>query len=244
MTTPLQNMGHWPKELPTLTEEQQRISDDFMNVWLAELPKRFGVVESFNHRYPLRSLSEISAPVRTLDVGAGRGGHIVFEDLSRQEYTALELRSELAKQIREKYPSVNVVIGDIQAGIDVPAGAFNRILAIHVLEHLPDLPKALDEVRRLLSEDGRLSVLIPCDPGLAYEMARNLSARRIFEQRYNQSYKWFVASEHINSPKEIIGELEKRFEITHRTYFPLLLPVTFTNLIIGLTLKHRYASRD
>ena len=239
MTSLLHNTGHWPKELPALTDEQQRIYEDFKNVWLSELPKRYGVIETFNHRYPLRSLDEIINPVHTLDVGAGRGGHIAFEDLSRQEYTALELRSELAKHIREKYPSVNVVIGDIQAGIDVPDGTFNRILAIHVLEHLPDLPKALDEVSRLLSEDGRLSVLIPCDPGLAYEMARNLSAKHIFEQRYNQSYEWYVASEHINSPKEIIGELDKRFEITHRFYFPLLIPVAVINLVIAMTLKHR-----
>jgi SAM-dependent methyltransferase len=239
MTSPLQDTGQWPKQLPELTDEQQRIYEDFKNVWLSELPRRFGVIETFNHRYPLRSLNEVRAPVHTLDVGAGRGGHIAFEDLSRQSYTALELRAELASHIRERYPTVSVIVGDIQRGIDVPAGAFNRILAIHVLEHLPDLPKALDEIKRLLSENGRLSVLIPCDPGLAYAMARNLSARRIFEQRYQQSYDWYVTSEHINSPKEIIGELEKRFKITHRYYFPLLIPVAVTNLVIALTLKHR-----
>lgn len=241
MTTPLQNVGEWPKRLPELTAEQQEIYEDFKNIWLAELPKRYSIIEAFNHRYPLRSLKEIDAPVRTLDVGAGRGGHISFEDLDQQDYTALELRSELAKHIQDKYPSVNVVICDIQSRLDFSTGAFNRILAIHVLEHLTDLPRALDEIARLLSDTGRLSVLIPCDPGFAYEMARNLSARRIFEQRYKQSYEWYVASEHINSPKEIFGELEKRFEITHRTYFPLLVPVTFINLIIGLTLKHRKA---
>jgi SAM-dependent methyltransferase len=240
MTTPFKNTGQWPKQLPELTEEQQRIYEDFKSIWLAELPKRYGIIEAFNHRYPLRSLNEISDPVRTLDVGAGRGGHIVFEDLSRQEYTALELRSDLAKHIQDSYPSVQVMVGDIQKGIEVPSGAFNRILAIHVLEHLPDLPKALDEISRLLSDNGRFSVLIPCDPGFAYEMARNLSARRIFEQRYKQSYKWYVASEHINSPKEIVTELKKRFEITHRVYFPLMLPITFTNLVIGLTLRHRH----
>ncbi|HLU11420.1 MAG TPA: class I SAM-dependent methyltransferase [Oceanobacillus sp.] len=231
--------GQWPKQLPQLTEEQKRISDDFMNVWLSELPKRFGIVEIFNHRYPLRSLKEISAPIRTLDIGAGRGTHLTFEDLDRQEYTALELRPELAKHIQEKFPSVNVVVGDIQDRLDFPDGTFNRILAIHVLEHLPNLPNALDEIKRLLSSDGRLSVLIPCDPGFAYEMARNMSARRIFEKRYQQSYDWYVASEHINSPKEIMTEIEKRFEVTHRLYFPLLIPVIPTNLIIGLTLKHR-----
>jgi SAM-dependent methyltransferase len=239
MTSPLQNLRRWPKQLPQFTDEQQRIYEDFKDVWLTELPKKYGIIETFNHQYPLRSLNEIQEPIRTLDVGAGRGGHIHFEDLSRQTYTALELRAELAKQIEKSFPSVNIVIGDIQNRLELEDGAFNRILAIHVLEHLPDLPRALDEIKRLLSKAGRFSVLIPCDPGFAYELARNLSARRIFEQRYKQSYDWYVAAEHINTPSEIIEQLEQRFEITHHIHFPLLLPIPTINLVIGLTFKHR-----
>ena len=34
----------WPKILPELTSEQERISDDFMHYWHEVLPKRYGVV--------------------------------------------------------------------------------------------------------------------------------------------------------------------------------------------------------
>jgi SAM-dependent methyltransferase len=241
MTQRFHNRGQWPKELPELTEEQQRIREDFYGFWLSQLPERYSLVERFNHRYPLRSCNEVKPPIRTLDIGAGRGTHIPFEDLDKQEYTALELREELAKEFREKYPSVRIVIGNIQERVDFPNGYFNRILAIHLLEHLTHLPQALDEIRRLLSPDGRFSVLIPCDPGAAYQLARNLSAKRMFEDRYMQSYDWFVACEHINTPAEIMQQLESRFEIVHRVYFPLMLPVVTTNLIIGLTLKYRKA---
>ena len=44
----------WPKTLPPLTPEQVRISDDFMKLWHEVLPRRFGLVETFNHNFPVR----------------------------------------------------------------------------------------------------------------------------------------------------------------------------------------------
>jgi SAM-dependent methyltransferase len=242
MSLRFQRPGQWPKILPTLTPEQQHIREDFYNVWLTELPKRHGIVERFNHTYPLRSLKMLQGRIRTLDIGAGRGEHIGYEDLSRQEYTALEVRPALAEQIQARFPFAKTMVGDIQRRLDVPDGAFNRILAIHVLEHLPILPNALDEIYRLLDPRGYFSLLVPCDPGFAYELARNISARRLFESRYNQSYDWFVACEHVNTTREIIEQLQ-RFELVHSTYFPLVAPVIPLNLIIGMTLKPRPSAR-
>lgn len=227
----------WPKRLQTLTEEQERIRNDFMNHWLTVLPNRYGVIEKFNHTYPLRTYT--SDTRTTLDIGAGRGEHASYEDLESQEYVALELRPSLADAIRARFPRIRAITGDIQGRIDVPSGYFDRILAIHILEHLPDLPKAVDEVYRLLKPTGAFSVVIPCEGGMAYSLARNISARRIFEKRYKQSYDWFVACEHINRPAEILRELERRFDVVHRDFFPLKVPLVSPNLVIGLTLRPR-----
>ncbi|CBE67992.1 Methyltransferase 24 [Candidatus Methylomirabilis oxygeniifera] len=233
-TTTLSNS--WPKSLPVLSEEQERIRKDFMNHWLEVLPNRYGLIEKFNHQYPLRTLA---AGVRTLEIGAGLGAHLRFENLEIQrEYVALELQPELAKIIDASYPAVRVAVADCQEQIDFSDGHFDRILAIHVLEHLPNLPKALNQMQRLLSPTGFFSVVIPCEGGLAYRMARNISARRIFEKRYKQSYDWFVACEHINLPDEILSELRSRFSIIHQAYWPLGIPIVNFNLAIGLTLTH------
>ncbi len=231
----IRNPGRWPKSVPQLTDEQKRIRDDFMRHWLEVLPRRYGAIEKFNHSYPLRTYS--ASCRKTLEIGAGRGEHLRYENLQSQQYVALELRPELGDTVRSSFPAAHVVIGDCQEEIYFPDHYFDRVLAIHVLEHLPNLPKALNEIQRVLSPGGQFSVVIPCEGGMTYRLARNVSARRIFERRYKQSYDWLVASEHVNTPEDILPELCSRFRIVHRQFFPLMIPSTNWNLVIGLTLK-------
>lgn len=226
--------ARWPKSVQVLTEEQEKVREDFMGYWLGILPKCYSLIEKFNQTYPLRTYS--SGTRRTLELGAGLGAHLHVEPLENQEYIALELREDLARSIRDSFPAIQVIVGDCQKRIDFPDGYFDRVLAIHILEHLPNLPKALDEVRRVLRKGGFFSILIPCEGGFAYTMARNISTRRIFEKRYKQSYDWFIKCEHINQPHEIIAELRSRFRITHRAFFPFPVPSVSVNLLIGLTL--------
>jgi SAM-dependent methyltransferase len=225
----------WPKKLMTLTPEQQRIRDDFMGRHLEAVQKRwYGFVERFNHGYPLRTFKPGQ---KTLEIGAGIGAHLNWEKYQEQEYHCNELRPPLCERIKQKYPGVEAVAGDCQTRLPYEDGYFDRVLAIHVLEHLPDLPTAIKEIRRILKDDGVFSVVIPCEGSLATRVARNISARPHFEKLYKQSYDWFINSEHINLPGEIFDELAPYFQIVHRRFYPLLLPITYINLFIGLTLK-------
>jgi SAM-dependent methyltransferase len=231
-------MPKWPKRLPLLTAEQTRIREDFVKHWHEVLPNRYRAVESFNHRYSLKGLpSSASQNYRVLEIGAGLGEHIEYENLSGVEYHALELREEMAACIRERFPTVKTVVGDIQEALPFPRYYFDRVIAIHVLEHLPNLPAAVKEIHRVLSPSGRFDVVIPCEGGLAYTLARRISAQRIFEQRYRMPYDWFVRSEHINMPNEIFGELTQYFHRDRSRYFPLRVPSITVNLVIGVQLS-------
>jgi len=154
----------------------------------------------------------------------------------QQGYYALDFRDNMCRQIHERFPNVHVVAADCQKPLPFPDNSFDRVLAIHVLEHLPDLPAAIREVHRVCRPTGRLSVLIPCEGGFAYGIARRISAQRLFEKRYHQSYRWWVEREHINLPHEVIEELQPYFKIEHRSYFPLPLPFIWCNLVSGMTL--------
>lgn len=231
----------WPKVLPPLTDEQRRISDDFMRYWHEVLPRRFGRIERFNHGYPVRH-----APPdfrRTLEIGAGLGEHLEYERLTidqERNYYAVELRANMSDAIAARFPHVHIINGDCQQRLDFPDGFFDRILAVHVLEHLPDLPAAIREMHRLCDkQNGVFSVVIPCEGSFAYGLARRISAQRIFQKRYKQPYRWFIEREHINRPAEIFEELDPFFTIQHRSFFPLPLPLLWCGLAIGMTLKPR-----
>lgn len=221
-----------------MTAEQKRISDDFMRHWHEVLPRRYSAVERFNHGYPVAHAP--ASFTRTLEIGAGLAEHLAYERLTPEQesnYFALELRPTMVEAIRRRFPRVHVVAGDCQQRLDFPDGHFDRVLAIHVLEHLPNLPAAVREVHRVCRKPGGvLSVVIPCEGSAAYGLARRISAQRIFEKRYRQSYRWFVEREHINVPREILDELEPLFTVSHRRFFPLPVPYEFCNLCIGLTL--------
>jgi ubiquinone/menaquinone biosynthesis C-methylase UbiE len=224
-----------------LTEEQKKISNDFMHYWHEVLPKRYGIVDKFNHTYPVRHAPPSFKT--TLEIGCGLGEHIAYEILTQEQsanYHAMDIRTNMVETHRQRYPNINAFVGDCQGRLDFPDGYFDRVLAIHVLEHLPNLPLAIREVHRLCSKQGGfLSVVIPCEGGIAYQMARRISAQRIFESRYHQPYDWFISREHINRPSEIIHELSTCFRITHRSLFPLMVPIVTMNLCIGLTCAPR-----
>ena len=234
-------LATWPKTVPPLTAAQKEVSDDFMKYWHEVLPRKYGLVDDFNHRYPVDHA--VPGFVSTLEIGAGLGEHLAYERLSlaqEKAYVALELRPNMAERIRAKYPRIQTTVGDCQGRLDFPDGSFDRIVAVHVLEHLPNLPAAITEMRRLCHpQRGRFHVVIPCEGGWAYSLARRISARRIFERRYKQSYDWFIQREHLNRPAEIQGELARCFQVVHRSFFPLGVPLIACNLCIGLTLAPR-----
>ena len=233
--------GKWPKTFPPLTTEQRRISDDFMKTWLEVLPQKYGAIERFNHRYPVAH-----APrgfLRTLEIGAGLGEHLRYESLTpeqRSNYHAVDFRANITAELKRRCPDIHVVTGDCQQRLAYPDGHFDRIMAIHVLEHLPDLPRCVAEMYRLCDKArGAFSIVIPCEGSLAYSMARKVSAQRIFEKRYKQPYRWFIEREHVNRPGEILAELDPYFTVSHRGFFPFPIPALWCNLVIGLTLRPR-----
>jgi SAM-dependent methyltransferase len=238
---PFMSLTRWPKIFPPLTPQQESIRNDFVKHWSQILAQRYSGTDSFGHRYCVKH-----APTqftRTLEIGAGLGEHLRYERLNgKQEsnYFALELRPNMSREIVQRFPNVQTITGDCQQPLPFADDFFERVLAIHVLEHLPNLPATIAEVFRVCNKRcGVFSVVIPCEGGFAYTLARRLSAQRVFEKRYRQPYQWFIEREHVNRPEEIFEVLKPYFKVRHRAFFPIPVPAQFCNLVIGLTLCPR-----
>jgi ubiquinone/menaquinone biosynthesis C-methylase UbiE len=228
-------MTKWPKILHPLTKEEEEARNTYLQLWLEILPQKYGLIEKFNHSYTLKSKRK--AGERVLEIGAGIGEHLDYEKPDWHEYVCMELRAEMAAAIKKRFPAVQVIVGDCQKNIFLKENYFDRALAIHVLEHLPDLPRALSQICRVLKPGGLFSVCIPCEGGLAHRFARWISARRLFKKHFPKLdfYKVVVENEHINRPGEIFEEASKLFNIANIQYFPLYFPLVNINLAIGLT---------
>jgi ubiquinone/menaquinone biosynthesis C-methylase UbiE len=163
-------MSAWPKKVPELTEPQKAIKNDWVEYWLNTYGKKFGFVERFNHSYAANI--GFFPHCKTLEIGAGLGDHLKYENVNLQEYTAVEIVPEYAKIIEEKYSRIRIINEDCQKRMPFDNNYFDRILAIHVLEHLPDLPRALDEFTRLLNKNGKFIAVIPCEGGYIYSLSR------------------------------------------------------------------------
>ncbi len=228
----------FPKEVPKLTEKQKIIKDNFMEYWLKVLRKNYGIVDRFNHGIVAKN--KPNNFLKTLEIGAGIGEHLNYEKLSdnqKKNYFAMDKRENLLKIISEEHPFVQTVLGDCEKKFNFENNTFDRVIAIHILEHLPNLPNTINEVSRVLKKNGLFQIVIPCEGSLAYTIARKISAERIFKKKYKTNYDWFIKSEHLNLPHEIINELKKKFLIIKKNYFPIPLSFEFCNLCISINLK-------
>jgi SAM-dependent methyltransferase len=224
----------WPKPRANLTKEQEKIFSDWYQYWLSEagMQGRYNFIDRFGHRHAAKTFKD---GCKTLDIGAGNGAHLQYENLDRQEYVALEQSEDLIETIKNSYPQVKTVIGDCQQEIDFQDNYFDRVLAIHVLEHLDNLPKTLRETHRVLRPGGEFSVVIPCEGGMLYQLGRKFSSERMFVKRYSQSYDWLIKYDHVNTAREVIFELKELFKITGFQYFPFYVPLVDFELVIGIT---------
>ena len=130
---------------------------------------------------------------------------------------------------------LRIVVGDCQRELPFATDYFDRVLAIHVLEHLDNLPAALAEiavssnprVRSPLSFRARVALLT---------LGRRLTTKRIFEKRYNTDYEWMIGYDHCNTAREIVDLLPTAFSVRRRAFFPMRVPSIDANLVIGLEL--------
>jgi SAM-dependent methyltransferase len=84
------------------------------------------------------------APLRTLDVGCGG---------TKQQQTSFGV---------DLHPADGVdVVADLRGPLPFADRSVDRVYAVHVLEHVLDLVGLLDELHRILADDGVLHVLSP-----------------------------------------------------------------------------------
>jgi len=233
----------WPKTPEPLREREQAALEEWYQRWTPTFHDNHGWIARFNNRFvadlPLPPAAS-GARVRTLEIGAGTGEHVPFVDQTKQEYYSLELRPNFVEVLNGLLGPGHAVAGDIEKHAPWPDAYFDRVIAIHVLEHLRDLPAALTEIRRVLRPGGVLDVVLPCEGGALYQLGREFTSKRMFEKHFSDvSYERIIKSDHVSTYEEVEFELAKAFDVDVKRYFPLMLPTVHANVCVGLRVVRR-----
>jgi 2-polyprenyl-3-methyl-5-hydroxy-6-metoxy-1,4-benzoquinol methylase len=148
----------------TAEESRTRYSDDFFEAeYLPSLGVRDGRFDlaAFDERY--RHLLERLAPFRDrgtlLEVGSGAGFFVRTAERAGWKATGLEVMPAGVRFAREAL-GVDVRLGTLD-GTDLPAGGFDAVVLLDVIEHLHDPRAVLARARSLLRPGGALLLFTP-----------------------------------------------------------------------------------
>lgn len=207
---------------------------EFTVLWHEELKKLKGL-EEFNHKKGFKDFPQKN--MHTLEIGAATGNHTMTEDLQLQEYEIVEIDSRLCELLQKKFPKIKVHNDDICTfKNDI---LYDRIIAVHVLEHIKELGLALNNMYALLKREGYVDVVIPCEGGLVYSIGRELTAKRKYEKKFKTPYKDYIKHEHVQTANDILDAIRlTQFKITWMKFYPFnIIPVIDLNGCIGLRLQ-------
>lgn len=155
----------------------------------------------------LFSLSRPPSSERALDFGGGNG--VLAPTLSKryQEVLCVDLRTEMAEEIRrdEKLENVRPLAGEI-ASLGLPDAGVDTIVAADVLEHILDLDALVVEFQRLLKPGGELLVSAPSENRF-YAFGRKV-------------FRYTKPDDHYHDAAYVEDVIERTLRRTARKYFP------------------------
>lgn len=213
--------------------------DEFMQHWTTLYEKNnygegaAGYFLTKSHEWSEREFGpEVRFP-RVLEVGAGTGVHIRSVRHQFDEYVVTDLNppmlDELTKSLdTARHGDVLVKVEDATR-LTFPDHSFDRLIAAHVLEHLYKPHEVLREWARVLKPGGVLTLVLPCDPGVAWRLGRQLSARKKFTNA-GVAYDYWMAREHVNPLNCLVAFIEYYFPERTEGWYPFRVPSMDINL--------------
>jgi len=199
-----------------------------------------GFVLLNSHKLIEKAYDENVTFARVLEVGAGSGIHVKLVRHKFDEYVMTDGTAEMTDQLRtvaRQLGDPRIVVAEENAcRLSFPDRSFDRLIATHVLEHLPSPEIVVEEWRRVLKPGGLLSIVLPCDPGLAWRLGRMLGPRAAGLRR-GLDYDYVMALEHVNSITNLLAILRHHFNDRSEYWWPTHLPQSDINLIYAVNIR-------
>lgn len=174
---------------------------------------------------------------RVVEIGCGTGEHFNFVGHKFDEYIMTDHHKGALECAKERFSSKfqeneGKLYFERQSGdkLTYKDSSFDRLVAVHLLEHIYYPHIAIKEWVRVLKNGGVLSILIPTDPGIAWRLGRCLGPRRNV-MRKGLPYDYIMAREHVNSCNNLVALLRYYFPNSTENWWPLRIPSIDLNLL-------------
>jgi SAM-dependent methyltransferase len=184
------------------------------------------LVSNFYHKYMERGLDKTSFP-RVLEIGAGSGEHFGFVRHEYASYIMSDLiHPVLLPRVQEMVENLKVnskkeILLEMQniENLSYENCSFDRIIVSCLLHHLSNPVAGLAEVRRVIKDEGLVTIYLPSDPGILYRAAQNLVSNQTFLKFFSkQEIKFLRACQHRNHVASLIDMIESLFEFDDITW--------------------------
>ena len=156
-------------------------------------------------------LAGLTGDEAVLEVGCGNGAYLtaLVERGHRGPVIGLDASTGMLGAVTALVPLTN---GDVQA-LPFPAGAFDVVLAPHMLYHVPDRRAAAAELRRVLRDGGRCLAVTNGTGNLA-------ELRDAVEEAAGGGWRWERPAETMFSLENGGEQLATAFDVVERVDMP------------------------
>lgn len=202
-----------------------------------------GVIFRSGHRMMERGISA-EQNRNVFEFGGGGMPHFYWMNAAKMHsYTVSDKladhRNRLARLRADMPPQIELSLHDFDTDPHLAqiTGKYSRIVASHVLEHVPDPEAAIVKWTSMLADDGVLSIAVPCDPGWFWRLGQLVSYRSLRDQITFGEYDLLMSREHVNSVQRILKILRYYSPDCSARWFPALVPVADLNLICVVNVR-------
>lgn len=184
------------------------------------------VFQSYMHKAMETPFPPTSHFERVLEVGGNRGEHLQFVRHTHDAYVISDLRPPGLDFTPRGAGRVMATCCDASS-LPHPAETFDRVLATCLFHHVVDPLRVATEMRRVTRRGGRITILIPTDPSLAYRAGVFATSRRNAARFGLKEQMYLVkALDHRNHYRSIACQLAHVFrrDGVSIAYRPLRVP--------------------
>ena len=142
---------------------------------------------------------------KILEIGSGRGEHLIFVRDNFSEYFMTDLTDWGLKEISlitESDERIKFMKQNIE-NLDFSNNFFDRVIASCVISHVDEPYQAMMELKRVVKNGGTISFLISADPGILLRSVRALMTKPKMK-KLAHPYSLVNAISHRNSANGLI----------------------------------------